>query len=50
VRAWVRNLFDKDYATRGFFFGNNPAKGYVDERFIQFGEPRVAGVTVSYDY
>jgi iron complex outermembrane recepter protein len=50
VRAWVRNLFDKDYATRGFFFGNNPAKGFLDERYIQFGEQRVAGITVSYDY
>jgi iron complex outermembrane recepter protein len=50
VRAWVRNLFDKDYATRGFFFGNNPAKGYLEERYVQFGEPRVAGITVSYDY
>jgi outer membrane receptor protein involved in Fe transport len=50
VNVWARNLFDKDYYTRGFFFGNNPAKGYADETFTQFGEPRVAGVTVSYDY
>jgi len=50
VRTWVRNLFDKDYATRGFFFGNNPANGYTAEKYVQFGEPRVAGVTVSYDY
>jgi iron complex outermembrane recepter protein len=50
VRAWVSNLFDKDYATRGFFFGNNPAKGYLEEGYVQFGEPRVAGITVSYDY
>lgn len=50
VRVWARNLFDKDYATRGFFFGNNPANGYVEEKYIQYGEPRVAGITVSYDY
>jgi len=50
VNVWARNLFDKDYYTRGFFFGNNPAKGYADENFKQFGEPRVAGVTLSYDY
>ncbi|MEZ0209510.1 MAG: TonB-dependent receptor [Methylophilus sp.] len=50
VRLWVRNLFDKDYATRGFFFGNNPANGYTEEKYVQFAEPRVAGVTVSYDY
>ena len=45
---WVRNLFDKDYATRGFFFdlssGTNP-QGYQ-----QLGEPRIGGVTVTYDY
>lgn len=50
VRAWVRNLFDRDYATRGFFFGNNPANGYTAEKYVQFGEPRVAGLTVTYDY
>jgi outer membrane receptor protein involved in Fe transport len=50
VSMWVRNLLDKDYATRGFFFGNNPANGYVDEKYTQYAEPRVAGVTVSYDY
>ncbi len=50
VSIWTRNLFDRDYATRGFFFGNNPAKGYVAEKFIQYGEPRIGGVTVSYDF
>lgn len=50
VSIWARNLFDKDYATRGFFFGNNPAKGYVEEEYVQLAEPRVAGLTVSYDY
>lgn len=50
VSIWARNLFDKDYFNRGFFFGNNPAKGYEDERYVQFAEPRVAGITVSYDY
>ena len=50
VSIWARNLFDKDYATRGFGFGNNPAKNYVEEKYIQFGEPRVAGVTATYDY
>lgn len=51
VSIWARNLFDKDYTTRGFFFANNPANGYtVQEKYTQFGEPRVAGMTVSYDY
>ncbi|MGJ8620344.1 MAG: TonB-dependent receptor [Methylophilaceae bacterium] len=51
VSIWARNLFDKDYTTRGFFFANNPANGYtVQEKYTQFGEPRVAGMTVTYDY
>ena len=50
LNVWARNLLDKDYATRGFFFGNNPAKGYVEEAYLQLAEPRVAGLTLSYDY
>lgn len=48
LSIWARNLLDKDYATRGFFFdlsgGNNP------QAYQQLAEPRVAGLTVTYDY
>lgn len=47
---WGRNLFDKDYYTRGFYFGIDPSKEYADQKYIQFGDPRVIGMTVSYDY
>lgn len=51
VRIWARNMLDKDYATRGFFFPNNPANGFlISEKYVQYGEPRVAGFTVTYDY
>lgn len=50
VTFWGRNLFDKEYATRGFFFGNDPSIGYVDRNYTQLGAPRTFGVTVSYDY
>ena len=50
MTLWGRNLFDKEYATRGFFFGNNPAKGYVDENYIQLGDPRVVGLSLAWDY
>jgi len=50
VTLWGRNLFDKDYETRGFFFGNNPAKNYAPENFVQFGDPRVVGLNVAWDY
>ena len=33
---WARNLLDKDYTTRGFYFGNDPRKDYVAENYIQF--------------
>ncbi|WP_368667965.1 TonB-dependent receptor [Methylophilus sp. 14] len=46
VRVWARNLLDKDYATRGFYFDN----GFGEQRYVQYGEPRVAGFTVTYDY
>ncbi len=47
---WGRNLFNKDYYTRGFFFGNDPRNGYADQTYKQYGDPRVIGMTVSYDY
>jgi outer membrane receptor protein involved in Fe transport len=50
VTLWGRNLFDKDYYTRGFFFGNDPRNGYANQTYKQFGDPRVVGLTLSYDY
>ena len=54
VALWGRNLTDEDVATRGFFFsnafGNNPANGYAPEVFEQLGEPRVIGVSASYNF
>lgn len=47
---WGRNLLNKDYDTRGFSFGNNPATGYATETYTQKGEPRTIGLTVSYDF
>lgn len=47
---WGRNLFDKDYYTRGFFFGNDPRIGYAEQAYKQLADPRVIGMTISYDY
>ncbi len=47
---WGRNLFDKDYETRGFFFANDPAIGYAQREYVQYADPRVIGMTVSYEY
>jgi len=50
IRAWGRNLADKDYAVHGLYFANDPRKGYVNEAYRQFGEPRVFGVDVKYAF
>jgi outer membrane receptor protein involved in Fe transport len=46
VTLWGRNLADDDYTIRGFgSFGNDPRNFYATEPYVQFGEPRVFGVT-----
>ncbi len=48
VYAWGRNLFDEDYAVRGFFFGNEPARDFVDTLYVRRGDPRHYGVSFEY--
>jgi outer membrane receptor protein involved in Fe transport len=48
ITAWGRNLTDHDVPVRGFRFGNNALKDYVTETFVQYGEPRVVGLTFNY--
>ena len=45
ITAWGRNLTDVDYEVRGFYFGNNPLKDWINEAYHQYGEPRVFGLT-----
>ena len=47
--AWMRNAFDEHYAMRGFFFGNEPPD-FAPKRYVQAGDPRQAGVTVSWSF
>lgn len=47
--AWSRNLFNERYDIRGFYFGNEPPD-YPNKRYVQRGDPRAFGVTVSYDF
>ncbi|MFK7829215.1 MAG: TonB-dependent receptor [Congregibacter sp.] len=49
VALWTRNLLDDDYFIRGFgSFGNDPRKNYVTEEYVQFGEPRTAGLSLEW--
>ncbi|NOQ82072.1 MAG: TonB-dependent receptor [Methylophaga sp.] len=50
VSVWGRNLFDRDYYTRGFFFANNPPAYDDPQTYTQYGDPRVVGINVSWDY
>ena len=45
LSIWGRNILDETYKTRGFYFGNNPLNGWINEPYYQFGEPRTLGVT-----
>ncbi len=50
VTLWGRNVFDKDYAVRGFQFGNDPRDGYETHTYTQFGEPARFGATLRYHF
>jgi len=45
---WVRNLFDARYAQQGFNFGLIPPNFPV-QSFLQLGDPRQVGMTLSYE-
>jgi outer membrane receptor protein involved in Fe transport len=54
---WVRNIADKDYSVKGFYFDNvladsdgNGDEWNEAEVYTQKGAPRTIGLTVSYDF
>jgi outer membrane receptor protein involved in Fe transport len=49
AEVWVRNLFDEYYSQRGFWFGNEPPD-FTPKRYVEAGDPRHFGVTVSYEF
>jgi iron complex outermembrane receptor protein len=50
LSAYVRNLFDRQYANRGFYFGNDPRDEYAAHTYEQYGEPRRIGLSMKYHY
>ena len=46
---WARNIFDKYYSVRGFYFGNE-APNFIDTLYRRHGDPRHIGVMVQYDF
>ena len=49
VLAWSRNLFNQSYDVRGFYFGNEPPD-FPNKLYVQRGDPRAFGVTLSYTF
>lgn len=47
---WGRNIFDRKYATRGFYFVNEPPYTQPPVKYTKFGDPRQIGLTVKYRY
>ena len=47
--VWARNLADRRYAVRGFFFGNEPPE-FPPTLYTRFGDPRHYGVTLAWRY
>lgn len=51
LQLWGRNLTDRDYATRGFYFANDPRDFYeTEENYVQLGAPRTWGVTATWNF
>jgi len=49
VYLWGRNLSDERYATRGYFFANEPTYSQ-EEQYIRLGDGRQIGVTGRYNF
>jgi outer membrane receptor protein involved in Fe transport len=49
LSAWGRNVFDEDYAQRGFYFGNEPP-AFENTLYTKFADPALFGVTLEMHY
>ena len=49
VYLWGRNLLDKNYTVRGFYFGDEPPD-FPNKLYVQLGEPRNGGVHFTLHY
>ena len=43
LSVWARNLLDKNYAVRGFYFGDEPPD-FPEKEYLQLGPPRTIGI------
>jgi hypothetical protein len=50
LALWARNLTDQDVEIHGLYFGNDPRKGWVNEAYYQYGEPRLIGLSLRHSF
>ncbi|BBP46448.1 TonB-dependent receptor [Thiosulfatimonas sediminis] len=50
LTLWARNLLNREYDVRGFYFGNDPSAEYASMVYTQKGEPRMLGLNFRYDF
>ena len=46
LSIWCKNLFNEEYAERGYTFNLDPSG--ISKDYKSFGSPRVLGLTVNY--
>tara|TARA_X000000368_G_scaffold246938_1_gene195059 strand:- start:2302 stop:4401 length:2100 start_codon:yes stop_codon:yes gene_type:complete len=46
---WVRNVFNRYYSTRGFYFGNE-APNFFETLYERQGDPKNYGLSIRYDF
>lgn len=49
LQLYARNLFDREYAVRGFYFGNEPPD-FPPALYTRQGDPRQIGVTADFRF
>ena len=49
LSIWGKNVTDKRYAVRGFYFGLEPPN-YSDKLYISYGNPKEFGIKLSYQF
>ena len=49
LTLWGNNIFNKKYATRGFYFGLEPPN-YENKLYTQIGSPRHLGISFDYEF
>ena len=46
---WAKNIFNKYYSVRGFYFGNE-APNFEDTLYRRHGDPRHFGASIKFDF